>query len=241
MHERELNFLIRFLSCQLSMIEEIARILSDPEQLKAAATIMDLILKLVDLILKLLIALLGFYFAHSLSRQVALRVSERRLGAYSALWELTGVASPTRIDFEEENLGLRTVTHGRTGPLNRAERLQLHDDLAMWYYTEGNGMLLPDQTRKMFLNVKDNLVRDPNELQPESLAKEVIFAGKDGEKIRGKRSIEQLSLLRTRMKADLGVFGIHYRKKLQDSDRKFLKACDEWTWRRPWRGALWQH
>jgi hypothetical protein len=205
------------------MSDYIATILANPDQLEAAA-------KIVDLILKLAIALLGFYFAHSLSRQVALRVSERRLGAYSALWQITGVASPARLK------------EGGAGPLNSRERQLLHDKLAMWYYSEGNGMLLANGTRTMFLKVKDNLVRAPNELEPTSFSTEVLKAGLDqSEVIRGKRAIQQLSLLRTRMKADLGVFGIHYGGGLTDTDKDFLKDCGEFLWRRPWWKPLGQH
>jgi hypothetical protein len=205
------------------MTDDFATILSDPVQLNAATTI-------VDLILKLAIALLGFYFAYSLSRQVALRVSERRLGAYSALWALTGVASPTRL------------REGGAGPLKATERQRLHDELAMWYYSEGNGMLLANGTRTMFLKVKDNLVRAPKELEPRSFSTEVLHAGVDErEAIRGKRAIRQLSLLRTRMKADLGVFGIHYGGGLTDTDKSFLKDCGELLWHRPWRKPFRQH
>lgn len=205
------------------MIDYIAALSSDPEQLKAVTAIMDLILKLA-------IALLGFYFAHSLSRQVALRVSERRLGAYSALWAITGAASPTRLK------------EGGANPLKSAERQRLHDELAVWYYSEGNGMLLADGTRTMFLKVKDNLVRAPEELEPKSFSTEVLHAGVDeGEAIRGKSAIRQLSLLRTRMKADLGVFGIHYGGDLTDADKSFLKDCGESLWRRPWRKPLRQY
>jgi hypothetical protein len=161
------------------MTDDIATILLDTELLNAATAI-------VDLILKLAIALVGIYFAHSLSRQIALRVSERRLGAYAALWAITGVASPERLKKEG------------AGPLKSLERQRLHDELAMWYYSEGNGMLLANGTRTMFLKVKDNLVREPKDLEPSSFSKEVLETGNsEGEDIRGERAIAQFSLLRT--------------------------------------------
>ena len=92
----------------------------------------------------------------------------------------------------------------------------------------------------MFLKVKDNLVRAPKELKPKSFSTEVLSAGVEkGERIRGQRAIEQLSLLRTRMKADLGVFGIHYGDGLEAPHISFLKDCGELLWRRPWRKPLW--
>jgi hypothetical protein len=113
----------------------------------------------------------------------------------------------------------------------------------MWYYSEGNGMLLANGTRTMFLKVKDNLVRAPEELEPRSFRTEVLNAEVDKrEAIRGERAIQQLSLLRTRMKADLGVFGIHYGGGLEDAHKKsFLKDCGECLWRRPWRKPFRQH
>ena len=66
-----------------------------------------------------------------------------------------------------------------------------------------------------------------------SFSMEVLHAGvAKCEAIRGERAIEQLSLLRTRMKADLGVFGIHYGGGLRDTDKSFLKDCGELLWHR---------
>jgi len=185
---------------------------------------------MADHFVELLIAVIGFYFAHSLSRQVVVRVSEKRLGAYAALWDLTRVASPTRLRGDG------------AGPLTPAERTELHDQLLGWYYNKGNGMLLADGTRTMFLKVKDNLYKPPEELEPKSFREEVRQAGDDRkEAIRGERAIDQLSLLRTRMKADLGVFGIHYGGNLTDNKKAFLTYCGEQLWRRPWRKPLGQY
>ena len=94
-------------------------------------------------------------------------------------------------------------------------------------------MLLAHRTRKMFLKVKDNLVRAPKELEPKSFSTEVLAAGVEkGELCRVERAIEQLSLLRTRMNADLGVFGIHYGDGLEPPDISFLKDCGELLWRK---------
>ncbi len=191
----------------------------------------------LDLILKVLIALVGLYLAHSLGRQVALRVTEKRLAAYAKLWALTGMASPVRLLYE-----------GAGGGLNRQERLDLHDKLANWYYADGNGMLLANGTRTMFLSAKDNLVFDPDsppkrdaeEPTTNRFEKEIsgIKDRRERETRHGKRAIQQLSLLRTRMKADLGVFGVHYGGTLKQPSKDFLKDCGENLRRRPWRRSV---
>lgn len=190
-------------------------------------------IEMFDLMLKLLIALVGFYLAHSLGRQVALRVSEKRLSAYATLWELTGLASPVRLQ------------KGAAGPLTKKERLALHDDLSRWYYTDGKGMLLAHGTRTMFLMAKDNLVFDPEGLKRTDFKKRNLtefqkevartMDAEQRDRAHGERAIQQLSLLRTRMKADLGVFGIHYGGGLTSYDEAFLIDCGEFLWRRPWR------
>jgi len=230
------------------MIEQNVTIFSDPEMVKTN-------LAIADLILKLLIALIGFYLAHSLSRQVSLRVSEKRLSAYAALWSITGRASPSRLH------------KGGAGPLKLEERITLQEELSVWYYTNGNGMLLADSTRTMFLKIKDNLTFPIEKVKPDKFSSELkgsdekllealkttkTFQGFSRDELRefigdnlqdalrGTRLISQLSLLRTRMKADVGVFGIHYGVGIEESDHAFLVDCGELLWRRPWRKPLMQ-
>lgn len=230
------------------MTEQIAIILSDTKMVES-------ILASGDLILKLLIAIIGFYLAHSLSRQISLRVSEKRLSAYAALWEITGRASPARLH------------EGGAGPLTLKERITLYEELSAWYYIHGNGMLLADSTRTMFLKIKDNLTFPVENVTPAMFSSELKgsdekmiealattkslqrftrdelleFMGDNlQEALRGTRLISQLSLLRTRMKADVGVFGIHYGVGLEKTDKAFLVDCGERLWRRPWRRPLMQ-
>ncbi len=196
--------------------------ISDPDRVKAVASV-------VDLSLKLILGIIGLYLAHSIGRHVALRISEKRLAAYSALWQATKIASPTRLR-----------GYGKS-PLTPTERESLHDELQKWYYESGNGMLLTKATRTMFLKVKDNLILPPEKLEPPGFASEVQQAdSKDpennSEAIRGERSIRQLSLLRTRMKADFRLFGIAYGGDLTARDKEFLRdCCGERLWKKPWR------
>ena len=206
------------------MTEELSNVLKNPEQLKAVTQYLNLILKVV-------IAGVGFYFANSLRRQVRLRLIEKQLSAYSELWAITGVASPMR---DEE---------GGAGPLTMKERQSLHREMSRWYYSNGNGMLLAERTRIMLLHTKKNLVCVPEKLKPKCFSKAVIKAKgtKKKDVIRGKMAIRQLSLLRTRMKADLGMFGLAYGETLNTSDKAFLiDDCGQRLWRRPWRETFWK-
>ncbi len=118
------------------------------------SNVAKIVVDIIDLILKLIIALVGFYLAHSLSRQIRLRISEKRLSAYASLWSITGRASPARLH------------KGGAGPLNKDERITLQEELAVWYYSNGNGLLLADSTRTMFLKIKDNLTFPNEEVKP---------------------------------------------------------------------------
>ncbi len=230
------------------MIEQFTNIISDPKMAK-------IVIDIGDLILKIVIALVGFYLAHSLSRQISLRVSEKRLSAYASLWSITGRASPARLH------------KGGAGPLKKEERFTLQEELSAWYYANGNGLLLADSTRTMFLKVKDNLTFPIEKVKPSTFSDELngtdeeilkalratksyqdlskdelleFLGNNHQDSLRGTRLISQISLLRTRMKADMGVFGIHYRMGLDNSDREFLIDCGERLWRRPWRKPLFQ-
>ena len=184
--------------------------------------------KIADVFFTLILGAIGLYLAHSIKRQIDLRVSERRLLAYSKLWAATEKASPVRLKSHPKD------------PLSDKERAEMHKSLTSWYYADGNGMLLAGGTRTMFLEVKDNLIRPVCELKPDSFRDEVSDAPEnEADAIRGERSIQQLSMLRTRMKADLRVFGVHYGGGLEPSDKEFLEHCGEWLCRKPWRKSCW--
>lgn len=93
------------------------------------------------------VAAVGLYLAHSVRRNTNLSIAEPRRAAYSPLWEMTGVAAPTRLDW-----------WGDCGTLSRTERLDLWVAMTDWYYKDGNGMLLAERSRDVYLNVKHDLV-----------------------------------------------------------------------------------
>jgi hypothetical protein len=171
-------------------------------------------------LLAAIIALIGAYVGVSLRRQLKNQVSERRLTAYAALWQAMEKAAPSR-----------------QKPLTESERSELFDKLTSWYYSNGFGMCLTSGCRNVFLKAKGNLVARTSDLQP-TLRKYVLHADNKEQERRSKLAISQLSLLRTRMRADLDIFGRWYQDEdLSDEARAFLEDCgedfSEYPWRRP--------
>jgi hypothetical protein len=110
----------------------------------------------------------------------------------------------------------------RGAPLTPIERSQLFNKLTDWYYDGGQGMLLTEPTRNIYLRAKKNLTCPIEELVPESLAEQVA---RDGDAVRGQASIDQLSLLRTSMRADIRIYTQPYDEELSREDVAFLEAC----------------
>lgn len=177
---------------------------------------MEEAVKIAELAITLILGVIGFYLAHSYRRKIALSVAEKRLAAYSALWGRMNIASPVRL------------SEWRDEPLTRDEREKLFKDFTAWYYENGNGMLLGDSTRNIYLRVKDNLVCPIDYFEPETLrARLKSMSQEEQEKERGRLSIRQLSLLRSRMKTDLEVYGSPYHNKLDDNAKALLIRCGE--------------
>lgn len=176
----------------------------------------------VGLAITAVLTLVGLYFANSLRlktrAEIEAAVAEKRFAAYARLWAATKVASPMR-----------------GAPLTLAERSDLYDALTDWYYDDGDGMLLTEPTRNIYLRAKKNLTCSADEFIPASLADEL--AGSD-DAARGQASIDQLSLLRTSMRADLRIYTQPYDEELSVEDRAFLEAVNVDLHRLPWRDAV---
>lgn len=168
------------------------------------------------------LSLAALYYGNNLRRrtraEIEAKVAEKRLPAYAALWEKTKIASPMR-----------------GTPLTPDERSQLFNDLTDWYYDGGNGMLLTETTRNIYLKAKTNLTCPAEKLVPESLRDRVAA---EGEAARGWASIDQLSLLRTSMRSDVEIFTQPYDEELSPDDLAFLEASGVDLGRRPWRDAV---
>jgi hypothetical protein len=141
-----------------------------------------------QLVITSLVALIGLYLAHSYRRQQRLRIAERRLDAYGELWTLTEVARPTRV---------KDVSVDREGPLKRDEARTLYRDMTHWYFGSGNGLLLPDATKDLYLKVKARLGA-------------YAEGGDSPSDQEGTQRIEELGLLRAQMRLDLDIYSVPY-------------------------------
>jgi hypothetical protein len=182
-----------------------------------------------------IVAIAGLWLAHNYRRQLALKLSQTRLEAYSRLWEITGIAAPTRLD-----------AGGDDGYLRLDERRDLWAAMTDWYYGKGGGMLLKAITKEVYLNVKHNLVCESSGLRPAGLYDEVrkalnLFPGQElDDKVRGTLAIRLVSLLRTQLKSDLTIYGSTYSGKLADYERLFLEGSGVKLYSKAWATAAGQ-
>jgi hypothetical protein len=176
----------------------------------------------VGIVVTAVLTVAALYYGQSLRRriraEVEAKVAEKRFEAYAALWQKTKTASPMR-----------------DAPLTPDERSQLFKDLTDWYYDSGHGMLLTQQTRNIYLTAKKNLTCPVEELEPASLKEHVALKG---DAARSSTSIDQLSLLRTSMRADVEIYTQPYDEELSPDDVEFLHACKVDLSRPPWRDAI---
>jgi hypothetical protein len=169
-----------------------------------------------QLVITTLIALIGLHLAHSYRRQQRLRIAERRLDAYGELWALMEVARPTRV---------KDVSVDREGPLTRKEARKLYQEMTHWYFGSGNGLLVPDTTKQLYLEVKSRL----------GDYAEGDEAPSDAE---GTKRIAELGLLRAQMRLDLDMYSVPY---LPSEDRQLLAdaGIDPEGWGvPPWRNRI---
>ncbi len=177
----------------------------------------------VDIAVTIVLGVVGLYLAHSFRRQVQAKVADKRFDSYGALWSKLKVASP-----------LRRVTG--EGPLDAEERRKLYDACTDWYFDAGNGMLLSEQARNIYLAAKENLICEVDALRPASL-QERVRAAHDPDAVRGWESMRQFSLLRTAMRGDIAIYTSPWGESLDESDKEFLRACRVDLSREPWRSS----
>jgi hypothetical protein len=179
----------------------------------------------------------GLYVGNSIHRktraEIESKVAERRLEAYYELWKKMKDAAPIRREDAR--------------PFDEDSRSRLYDQLTHWYFEEGNGMVLGEDTRRIYLRAKENLICDRDDLRPSSLrqcSQQAAAPNENDTDLKGdaldraRLSMRQLSLLRTSMRADLLVYSQPSGQRLSPEDKAFLKDCDVQTWRRPWRRTL---
>jgi hypothetical protein len=185
------------------------------------------------LVITTVLAVIGLYLAHSLRRQTSLKIAEQRIASYGELWKLMGVVRPTRLTKAEMSGVLATDdARSEVGPLTRGEASSLYRAMTRWYFDAGNGMLLTDTTKWLYLEAKHRLGE--------------FAAGDNPEWEReGTRRISELSLLRLQMRSDLDIYGVSYfGEPGGDDDRAFLDAAgiDPTKWGRPpWHRRFGKH
>jgi hypothetical protein len=170
-----------------------------------------------QLVITSVLAAIGLNLAHSYRNQQRLRIAERRLDAYAKLWELTEVASPTRVT---------NVSVDRQGPLRQEEARKLYQQMIHWYYASGNGLLLPKSTKQLYHQVKERL--GVYAVSDQSLP--------DGD---GVRCMQELGVLRAQMRLDLDVYNEPY--SWDEASDELLEAAgiasERWGMP-PWRTRI---
>lgn len=144
----------------------------------------------------------------------------KRFETYPKLWRATRAAAPMAEVVDDERL-------------STFERKRLYDTLTEWFFDDAGGMLMGEPTRTIYLRAKENLQLEHGKLWPDSVAKHVTDA-EDQELARSQVARRQLSLLRSAMRADLGIIGKPYGSQLDPRDRDFLRASGARLWKRPW-------
>jgi hypothetical protein len=167
----------------------------------------------LEIIVSSAITLTGLYLAYSFHRQQRLKVAEQRIDAYRKLWEVMGAARPSRLEPADG-----------AGPISPTEARELYDSITAWYFQNGNGMLLTEPTRAMYLEAKRRLGAYSTETSD----------GKPSERA-GERRMRELSLLRTQMKFDLTIYGVFHPDSLDEEDAAFIRSCglNPTSWCRP--------
>src|ERR1700681_2964542 len=88
----------------------------------------------LQIVVTILLGGLGTYFSYNYRIQTRLKVLELRVEAYRRLFAVTETASPTRL--------------GRGPQLTEEAARKLGGEIYRWYYEDGNGLLMPNRTRR---------------------------------------------------------------------------------------------
>jgi hypothetical protein len=189
----------------------------------------DAVLRSLELALNSLLVVVGLFLANNFRRQLQLKMVDRRAEAYGRLWALMRVAGPWRVETGQ-------------GLLDKTERWNLYHCMSSWYFS-GDGMLLEEKTRDLYLNAKFNLVCEDHKLRltletkkdRDKLDGELKKQPEQLDRWRSLLSMRELSLLRTQMKSDLEIRGYTYQGALTWLDVAFLKTARIDPRKRPWK------
>jgi hypothetical protein len=194
----------------------------------------DTVLRSLELALNSLLVVVGLFLANNFRRQLQLKMVDRRAEAYGRLWALMRVAGPWRVETGQ-------------GLMDKTERWNLYHGMSSWYFS-GDGMLLEEKTRELYLNAKYNLVCEDNKLRltletrgdRDKLDRALRKQHDQLDSWRSLLSMRELSLLRNQMKSDLEIRGYTYQGRLTWLDVAFLKDAQIDLRKRPWRKWPWK-
>jgi hypothetical protein len=168
----------------------------------------------------ILLGLVGLWLAYNYRRQVRLKLADRQVDAYMALWKITAIAA-----------------HMRETPLDHAEQQKLCNEMTRWYHDDANGIFISVRARNLFLAYQHNLICSISDMEPGILADQLsAMPIVDAERRRGCINYRHANLLRNQLKDDLVLhsgFVIYY--KVRSGDQAFLRSCGLSPWRHPWR------
>jgi hypothetical protein len=166
------------------------------------------------------LGLVGLWLAYNYRRQVRLKLADRQVDAYMALWKITAIAA-----------------HMRKTPLDHAEQQNLCNEMTRWYHDDANGIFISVRARNLFLAYQHNLICSMSDMEPGILADQLsAMPIADAERRRGCINYRHANLLRNQLKDDLVLhsgFVIYY--KVRSGDQAFLRSCGLSPWRHPWR------
>jgi hypothetical protein len=167
----------------------------------------------LEVIVTSAITLTGLYLAYSFHRQQRIKIAEQRIDAYRKLWHVMEPARPSRLDPPDSS-----------GPISAAEARELYDSVTAWYFENGNGVMLTEPTRAMYLEAKRRLG---------AYSSGTLDGADSG--AAGERRMRELSLLRTQMKFDLTIYGVFHPDSLDHEDEAFVRSCglNPQFWGRP--------
>ena len=167
-------------------------------------------MEIAQLVVTSVIALVGLYAANGFRRQQRLKVADKRISAYRALWEVMEPARMTRLSEE-----------GWQRAITPSEAVDLRDKMINWYYAGGNGILLTQTTKSLYLLACSRL-----------FAFSRLTANGEEE---GLRRMRELSILRTQMVLDLDPFDVVFVPDYRDSEFLAEAGIDPRRWARgPW-------
>ena len=111
---------------------------------------------------------------------------------------------------------MKDVSVDKQGPLSRDEARTIYNEMTHWYFGSGNGLLLPDPTKRLYLEVKARLGR-----YAEGSDRADVEAGHSPAD-EGTRRISEIGMLRAQTRADLDIYGLPYLTGVPDPDEAEL-------------------